>query len=580
MSKLIVSDKHGISDSNSLYSVENADTLVVALHAFTGSPSNLQRVAEVAREEYPLSDIYVPLLPASNPLSWADPDEIANGVLNFIDGLKGIGHYKRIIFIGHSFGAVMARKVWAMAHGAATAIGGGNAAPKAWATKIERIILFAAMNRGWQISSALNPLDRIVWTLGTLIGNIYRYVLGREHLIFAIRRGAPFLTTLRLQCLHLNAKLGSSLPITVQMLGTADDFVAPTDNLDLATGNSFFYVEVADAKHDDIVELKDRSANGTEARFKLALSGELHELQKVSLTTDEVQDIYDEETNDYDAITKPAEADVVHHAVFVTHGIRDRGFWTRRIAREVKSLARSEGQICRTVTSTYGYFPMGSFLLPWSRRAKVEWLLDQYVVARSLYPAAQYSFIGHSNGTYLLAKALELCPLVGFKNVIFAGSVVSCGYDWGRAIAANQVTTVLNYKATNDKVVAIFPYGLEKMRLQDVGGAGHRGFKNHGAKVYNFEFVEGGHGAALSRQRWSEMAEFVLGGNVPPPASPQPRQSWLTNALGFIAPGIWFFIVTAVLGAGYWLLGATGSVFWTTAFLIYLLFVSRVLTRA
>ena len=129
--------------------------------------------------------------------------------------------------------------------------------------------------------------------------------------------------------------------------------------------------------------------------------------------------------------------------------------------------------------------PHGSFLLPWMRRDKVEWLLDQYVTAKALYPRADFSYVGRSHGTYLLAKALELCPAIRFKRAVFAGSVVRRRYDWTRffpttAVDPNsgeripaQVKGVLNYVATADWVVAIFPYGLERLRLQDLGGAGH-----------------------------------------------------------------------------------------------------------
>jgi len=100
------------------------------------------------------------------------------------------------------------------------------------------------------------------------------------------------------------------------------------------------------------------------------------------------------------------------------------------------------------------------------------------VTARALYPnpAAQFSYIGHSNGTYLLAKALQLCPAVRFENVLFAGSVVHTRYDWSSLIPA-RVARVVNYVATDDKVVAVFPQGLERLRYRDLGGAGHLGFE-------------------------------------------------------------------------------------------------------
>jgi len=104
--------------------------------------------------------------------------------------------------------------------------------------------------------------------------------------------------------------------------------------------------------------------------------------------------------------------------VFVIHGIRDTGYWTHKIARKVVALGRKESRQFETETSTYGYFPMLHFLLFARRRAKVEWLMDQYTEDKAKYPNAQFSFMGHSNGTYLLAKALEVYPSWRFKNVV------------------------------------------------------------------------------------------------------------------------------------------------------------------
>ena len=92
------------------------------------------------------------------------------------------------------------------------------------------------------------------------------------------------------------------------------------------------------------------------------------------------------------------------HVVFVIHGIRDKGFWTKKIGRAIKERARDAGIRMRSVTSTYGYFALLPFIAPWTRQAKVEWLLDQYVGARALYPNAElFSYVGHSNGISRIA---------------------------------------------------------------------------------------------------------------------------------------------------------------------------------
>ena len=364
--------------------------------------------------------------------------------------------------------------------------------------------------------------------------------------------------------------------------------MAPTDNVDLATGEAFYYLEIDEATHRGIVTLQEGDAL---IQFRTALTANPGTLQKAALAREDVFDLFEESVDDHDAASLASVNKNVRHVVFVIHGIRDRGFWTRRIARRIKKLARDQHkqlardqqQPCRSVTSTYGYFPMGPFLVPWMRRAKVEWLLDQYVTAKALYPAAAFAFVGHSNGTYLLAKALDLCPAMQFRRVVFAGSVVQCRYDWHRVLRrTSQVEKIVNYVATADWVVAIFPQGLERLRLQDLGGAGHHGFVDHADPlVSNVRHVVGGHGAALDAENWDDIAKFVLGGPDPPAdrgTAPSPIVVWLAR----FAPVVWFLLVGVVIGTGALLLVPLGSPGWLFAvlFALYLSLLRTVATRA
>jgi predicted esterase len=568
----------------------DADVLVVALHAFAQTPARLAEVGDAVREVFPKSDIYAPRMPVCR-FSTADPMEEARKLVSAIgecdDAARRHGRgYREIVLVGHSVGAVMARTVFAIAsRHAVAAQRSGDGIPH-WTERTSRIVLLAAFSRGWLISSALDPLQRLLWTLGSAWGHFLRHFLRRDLFIFGFRRGAPFMTSARLLWLDVAAQ--RRMPITVQLVGTDDDYIAPTDNVDLATHNqNFFYLEVAKATHRGIVEL--RSGDGgdaAKAAFRTALTAERRQLEAASLKKEDVFDLFDESVDDYDATGAPSIDRKTDHVSFIVHGIRDRGFWTRRIARHIKEKARERGLKCRSVTSTYGYFPMGPFLLPWVRRSKVEWLLDQYVVARSLYPKAEFSFVGHSNGTFLLAKAIELCPEVYFSRVIFAGSVVSNGFDWGRFVGHapaddvphpaslsgdRRIRAVVNYVATADWVVAIFPNGMNKLRLQrDLGGAGHNGF-DYGvdltgpvaespkpAGVVDVRFIPGGHSAALAPGNWDDMAEFVLAGELPRAAGAVEAQSRSVSWLGRCSWAIWLLLATVIVGTGYMILAGLG----------------------
>jgi len=207
------------------------------------------------------------------------------------------------------------------------------------------------------------------------------------------------------------------------------------------------------------------------------------------------------------------------------------------------------------------------FLVPSRRRKKVEWLMDHYVEAKVLYPNARFSYIGHSNGTYLVARAFELYSGCRFENVVFAGSVVRRSYDWGRAIQAGQVDAVLNYVAAADRVVAYLPAAWELIRIQDVGSAGHNGFEQAGREgsklgqrsfpqgdqrqgwLYERGYLPGGHEAALVERNWDDIAQFIVNG-VPaqnPAITVLSKQEPVVAAVGAVSPLLWVALPVLLL---------------------------------
>ena len=217
------------------------------------------------------------------------------------------------------------------------------------------------------------------------------------------------------------------------------------------------------------------------------------------------------------------------NVVFVIHGIRDKGFWTQKIARKIKELGEKEGQNFESFTKSYGYFAMLPFLAPVVRQRKVEWLMDRYAELRARYPhpATKFYYVGHSNGTYLAAHALDAYPAARFERIVFAGSVVRKDFEWSKYTsvgdAANapspRVRAVLNFVATKDWVVALFPKALQPWRWFNLGSAGHDGF-NAGSTVgpvYQYKYIQGRHDAALAESNWPALAEFIVFGTPPSP---------------------------------------------------------------
>ena len=511
--------------------------LVVLLHAYRHTPERLDWVKKAVCEEFKSDEskssecnskahVIVPELPL-HMWSLADLNDVANSVVRLIHqqvkhrNRLRLGDFKEIILVGHSTGSMIARKAYVIACGET------GEAPfehrdesstkrlrcrKPWAGQIKRIIQLAGMNGGWSVSHHMGIRRALEFSLGSAAGHLLLSVTGRRLAIFQIRRGSPFLTGLRLQWLELQRQAAKGdMAIVVQLLGTVDDLVAPEDNLDLVTGREFVYLDVPRSGHVNVIEM-DSSAAGEKRRdeFRKALVTPLGKIKEISV-----------EPSDHDSMVTSNVAGVTD-VVFVIHGIRDAGFWTHKVARTVQAFGKKCGRIYATETSTYGYFPMLSFLLPWRRREKVAWLMDQYARAKALYPnALRFSYIGHSNGTYLLASALRDNPACRFDRVVFAGSVVRKDYDWAQAMRRKQVGTVLNYVATNDKIVACFPGALERLRW-DLGSAGHNGFvpateAPENSRLLEVRFVEGGHSAALSEEHWEAIAQFICTDDIAEP---------------------------------------------------------------
>ncbi len=543
--------------------------LAVLLHAFTRDPASLRHVRDAVGDAYPDADLMSPRLPFSR-FSMARPEEIVASLLKKVDHAveqrrAAGGAYTKILLIGHSLGALYARKLYVAACGENAAapfepqlkeaVGESLEEPREWASQVERIVLLAGMNRGWSVCHRLSIARAIGPTVGSAHGAVLRVLVGRPPVILTVRRGATFITQLRIQWLIMRrshrgkrqGKAGKTVgnAPTIQLLGTIDDLVSPEDNIDLVAGKDFVYLDVPRSGHGSVVLMSDGDEEGKARRqvFERAISADVEELKLEQIIPADSE------------ITERRDVDDV---VFVIHGIRDEGYWTQKIARRVIAKGREQGKTIAPETSTYGYFPLLSFLRPRMRLAKVEWLMDQYAGALATYPNADFHYVGHSNGTYLLARALQEYPSCRFKRVVFAGSVVRHKYAWPRFIPG-QVEAVLNYVTTSDWIVAFGPKALQIFDLQDLGSAGHDGFDQAGKHpdIHQLtgEYIRGGHGAALQESVWDAIASFVVDGKLikPPPETLTTRQAWWVRYPAKVAPLIWLAAVI-VVALGFWAL--------------------------
>jgi pimeloyl-ACP methyl ester carboxylesterase len=573
-------------------------------------------IVAAVRDAYPDADILCPELVYGGILGMfanVPARRIAAGMVDKIEQaiqsrrLQGGRGYERIILVGHSFGAVIARKIIILANGelpdAPFEDGLGNySTPRSWAANITRLVMLGGMSRGWSPAHSRDWLTAAFWTLGSWWSELVALPTlgwGRPS-VACIRRGAPFIVQTRLQWLALIrekarlASIGEAVTdtlIVVQMLGGSDDLVAPDDSVDFACeiqggpAIAFALVEIPFATHSDVYRMKMPAADQLSLIEQAVKDGELREVtrhqnlrQEVRghlfrrALTDDLKQL-DDIRIDPAHMTDMAALQVDTQAtdlVFVIHGIRDRGFWTQKIARVIKKMVDEDNTKAngglqrhfRTFTGSYGYFAMVPFVLPWVRRWKVEWLMDHYVEARARQPNAKMSFVGHSNGTYLLARALKDYPAVSFERVVLAGSVVRSDYDWPpllrprREGAKPQIQAVLNYVATGDWVVAIFSKAFQPLRFFfDLGSAGHDGFDvmkhREVPGLHKATFIKGSHSAALVETQWDGIARFIVSGVSPAQDDDfSQRRNGALVAAGWIAPVILIVILWLVLGFG------------------------------
>jgi predicted esterase len=523
-----------------------ANILAVILHGWGRRGPNMLRdiiaATEAALGPQGGVDIYAPRLPyASVWCSTRAVDVLADESEKINRIVDTHGPYERIVLIGYSLGAVMVRRLFLISAGTPPGfqceekLRGLPAQP--WAARVDRLITLGAFNRGWQAS------ERLGWAYSiwlNAVGFLGHLSSGRSTpTIFDIRLGAPFIVQTRLNWLayrrfHKQLRSGTASedqralpvavtqdPIVVQLIGTKDNLASPFDQVDIvvdlddasaeADQRRYFFLELRNTDHERAKNFDD-TPDGRNRRdlFMKALTETPAGLLAISHRPEFLPDDLPQVDPD------------VTDAVFIMHGIRDDGFWTHRIAKSVRERAPNPVAI-KVRTPTYGYFAMLPFVLPWIRRQKVEWFMDQYVSARAQFPNARISFVGHSNGTYLAARGLRDYPAATFRHVYFAGSVVARDYDWQAVVDDKRVEKVHNVRASADWVVALLPKSIENWKNFDLGGAGFDGFDQAGtcpALTQPATFAKGGHSAAIVESQWPQIAQFFVDGTPPSDTPP------------------------------------------------------------
>jgi pimeloyl-ACP methyl ester carboxylesterase len=205
-----------------------------------------------------------------------------------------------------------------------------------------------------------------------------------------------------------------------------------------------------------------------------------------------------EHVNQKDADPKRAQ-----RVVIMIHGIRDAARWQKGFAE----VLADSGFV--PIAFDYGWFSVIPFLFWRFRKKKIDWFVEKYTQVKRERPEAEISIVGHSFGTYLIARAMEIhAPLIKFRRVLLCGSIVRPDYSWTQMVLRKQVEEVLNDYGALDTWAA-----LAGWVVKDAGPSGRIGFRDDArGRVDQRYHPEWGHSQYFYRLNYSERWVRFLGG--------------------------------------------------------------------
>jgi broad specificity phosphatase PhoE len=454
---------------------QRSDTLVVLVHAWIRKAKSLQNIRVALSSEFSGAAFLVPEY-RGGLLSNASPYSIAAALEDAIASAQRDYGFSRIILVGHSAGALLVRKAFVWASGdTSDRIGQPQATRQAskWAHCVKGIVLLAGTNRGWSLAERPRHMTvprHIVLRATRLFGIAF----GAARFVRALERGAPFVADLRLQWAAM-ARDGRSLPMTIQLLGDTDDIVDKLDNADIQVTRHSEVQIVAQTGHYDIIDTEDTERGRDRMHHIVAAVRRVSEGDNVPLGPSATQAV------------APTDLFVL------LHGIRDFGDWTVEMRQEIAK--KNPG--ARILTPQYGYFPMLRFLLFRDRQEHVRWFVDVLTeeVARS-DAGVRVHVVAHSNGSYIVAAALNGYSHTKFGRIVLLGSVVSSSFPWD--LYRGRYERVCNVVGARDWVVGICSGLFEVFKLSDIGFAGFRGFRSTSVHGDEVRYVQAGHSSLLT----------------------------------------------------------------------------------
>ncbi|WP_400994789.1 esterase/lipase family protein [Agromyces sp. GXQ0307] len=408
--------------------------------------------------------------------SRTDPDEVVRHLAAQLRDWTGelstdVEAPAEIILVGHSFGGVLARAAFLQDAGTADEPG------HPWTRMVRRLVLLGSPNAGFRMDAPGTPA---AWRLAYALATPFF-----DFTIESVQSGGYWITDLRLRWLETFRRIQPK-PDVIQVLGTSDWLVTKEDILDHRFMPNTTVYEIPGADHPGLIAIDDAPSPARRyEQLKTAILGRPDETPSP---------------------VKPIER---VPTAFILHGIRASalGTWVEDLATAYREAAGSADAL--VVSPDTGYFTAAEFALPGTRRRKVHEFLKLYGDAYASRDPDLFVFAGHSNGTYMMARALDRVPSMRFQRIFLAGTVLPRGYEWQKRFDRRQVGhwvsegewepgVIRNDRATRDVPVGILCSWLRGLGSADVGTAGVNGFENvSSATIDQSRLIKGGHGAAL-----------------------------------------------------------------------------------
>ena len=381
--------------------------------------------------------------------------------------------YDEVILVGHSIGALLARKAWLDSIDSRQ---GNEYAPASWGVAVSRFVLFAGLSRGVDMETSLGR---------RIFSRALEFLPGR----FSsedVHRGSVFITNLRISWMRLMAELPSEArPVCVQLLGTRDTVVAREDSIDVDVFPTSRTISIPNASHGDLHLLGGK--DGMEGRIDVFVSAFTSTLAAGSRAA-----VIDSTPN--------------QRILMVVHGIRATR--TDEWLKYSKKIAKENWPDVKVVTPTYGFLSAFRFVIPSVRKRYARFFRDFYTEVICRNRDARIYVLCHSNGTYALGHCLQEFQAISVERVALAGSVLPTDYPWSSLIDRKQVLSVRNDCASRDFPVALLCSALRGLGMRDIGTGGFNGF--FGGAVEEVRYHPGGHGAMLKESNLDSMLRYLL----------------------------------------------------------------------